>query len=366
MPVWPFIPPVSASPACMLLFAVGWHLVHGSVDRRLERVLRYVSPIMENENKPVFEYLRLSVTDRCNLRCVYCMPAEGVPKMSHDQVLTYEEMIEIVRACAAEGVHRVRITGGEPLVRKGLCGFIASLGGIPEIDDISLTTNGILLPGFAADLRNAGIRRINISLDSLKAERYARITRGGDIGRVMAGIDAAIMAGLNPVKLNVVMMPGENDDEIEAFGRLACRLPVHVRFIERMPFASGERGSTGFIAQEEVIERLTRAGLRLIPVEEPLGGGPANIFRIEGEAGFIGFISSRSHPFCTRCTRLRLTVSGKLLPCLDSTDGIDVRGLGHNAIIEAVRTLARQKRAAKKSCARFVDAPCISLSDIGG
>jgi len=321
---------------------------------------------MENLNKPVFEYLRLSVTDRCNLRCIYCMPAGGVPKLSHEQVLRYEEMLGIVRACTAEGVHRIRITGGEPLVRKGLCGFIASLCNIPGIDDISLTTNGILLPDFAVDLRKAGIRRINVSLDSLDPDRYERITRGGDISRVMAGIETAIAAGLTPVKINVVMMPGENDDEIEAFGRLACRLPVHVRFIERMPFADGNQGSAGFIAQETVIGRLSRAGLRLVPVDETLGGGPADSFRIEGEAGFIGFISSRSHPFCARCTRLRLTVSGKLLPCLDSTDGIDVRGLDHSSIVTAIRKLGEQKRAAKKSCARFVDAPCISLSDIGG
>ncbi|HQG29284.1 MAG TPA: radical SAM protein, partial [Candidatus Ozemobacteraceae bacterium] len=172
---------------------------------------------MNAMGKTGFEYLRLSVTDRCNLRCVYCMPPEGIPKLDHEQILRYEEMLAIVRACVSEGVHRVRITGGEPLVRKGLCGFIESLARIAGIDDISLTTNGILLADFARDLRSSGVARVNISLDSLRADRYATITRGGDVDRVMAGIEAAIAAGLAPVKINTVMIPGQNDDEIEAF-----------------------------------------------------------------------------------------------------------------------------------------------------
>ncbi|HOY68506.1 MAG TPA: GTP 3',8-cyclase MoaA [Candidatus Ozemobacteraceae bacterium] len=321
---------------------------------------------MERSDRPVFEYLRLSVTDRCNLRCVYCMPAEGLPKLTHDQVLRYEEMLGIVRACAAEGVHRVRLTGGEPLVRKGLCGFVTSLAAIPGIDDISLTTNGILLPGMAKPLREAGVSRVNISLDSLQSDRYAAITRGGDIRLVLDGIRAAIEAGLAPVKINVVLIPGRNDDEIEEFGRLACRLPVHVRFIERMPFATDDANTASYISQDTIMDRLDRAGIRLAASEAPSGGGPADTFRIDGEAGFIGFISSRSHPFCSRCTRLRLTVGGTLLPCLDSRDGIDVRGLDHNSIRSAIHELAKRKRAAHKACARFLDAPCVSLSDIGG
>ncbi len=316
--------------------------------------------------KPVFEYLRLSVTDRCNLRCVYCMPPEGIPKLSHEQILRYEEMLAIVRSCVSEGVHRVRITGGEPLVRKGLCGFIESLAHIGGIDDISLTTNGILLANFARDLRAAGVARVNISLDSLEADRYAAITRGGDVRLVMAGIEAAIAAGLAPVKINTVMIPGQNDDEVEAFGKLACRLPVHVRFIERMPFASGDTDTVSYISQDTIVDRLTRSGLTLDPAVQDLGGGPSENFRIRGEAGYIGFISSRSHPFCSRCTRLRLTVSGKLLPCLDSSDGVDVRGLDHDAVVRIIRDLAVLKHARHKSCAQFLGARCVSLSDIGG
>lgn len=325
-----------------------------------------MNPAMNPAKKPVFEYLRLSVTDRCNLRCVYCMPPEGVPKLAHDQILRYEEMLAIVRACVSEGVHRVRITGGEPLVRKGLCGFIESLAHIQGIDDISLTTNGILLAEFAHDLRAAGVARVNISLDSLQTDRYANITRGGDIRRVMAGIEAAIGAGLSPVKINTVMIPGQNDDEVEAFGELACRLPVHVRFIERMPFAVGAREPAEYISQDTILERLAKAGIRLEQVAEILGGGPSDNYRILGKAGFIGFISSRSHPFCARCTRLRLTVSGKLLPCLDSSEGVEVRGLDHESIVLAIRDLAAHKHARHKSCAQFLGAPCVSLSDIGG
>lgn len=316
--------------------------------------------------KPVFEYLRLSVTDRCNLRCIYCMPPEGIPKLSHDQILRYEEMLSIVRSCVSEGVHRIRITGGEPLVRKGLCGFIESLSRIEGIDDISLTTNGILLADVAHDLRAAGVARVNISLDSLRADRYAAITRGGDVTLVMAGIETAIAAGLAPVKINTVMIPGQNDDEIEAFGKLACHLPVHVRFIERMPFAAGTRDIIPYISQNTIIDRLSAAGIILDPAEQDFGGGPSENFRIRGKAGYIGFISSRSHPFCSRCTRLRLTVGGKLLPCLDSNDGIDARGLDHDSLVRVLRDLATFKHARHKSCAQFHGARCVSLSDIGG
>ncbi|OQA07444.1 MAG: Cyclic pyranopterin monophosphate synthase [bacterium ADurb.Bin374] len=321
---------------------------------------------MNAMEKPVFEYLRLSVTDRCNLRCVYCMPPEGIPKLSHEQIMRYEEMLAIVRSCVSEGVHRIRITGGEPLVRKGLCDFIESLAQIPGIDDISLTTNGILLADFARNLRAAGVARVNISLDSLQADRYAAITRGGDITRVMAGIEAAIAAGLAPVKINTVMIPGRNDDEVEAFGKLACRLPVHVRFIERMPFAAGSSDAIAYISQDMIVDRLAGAGITLDPAEQDFGGGPSENFSIRGEAGHIGFISSRSHPFCSRCTRLRLTVSGKLLPCLDSSEGVEVRGLDHDALVRVLRDLAIRKHARHKTCAQFLGARCVSLSDIGG
>ena len=318
---------------------------------------------LPGDPRPVFEYLRISITDRCNLRCVYCMPEQGIPKMAHTDILRYEEIVAIARAAVAEGVFRIRLTGGEPLVRKGVAGLIASLRAIAGVRDLALTTNGILLAGQAAALRKAGLSRVNISLDSLQAERYAAITRGGDLNAVMAGIDACLETGLTPVKVNVVIVPGTNDDEIADFAELARVRPLEVRFIERMPFSHGE--GKGFLSQRQILDRLQPA-FSLVPVPSPSGGGPAEVFAIDGGAGRLGFISSRTNPFCRTCNRLRLTASGVLMPCLDSPYGIDVRGMSDPGLRETLCRLAREKGSSDKRCAEFATAGCRSLSDIGG
>ncbi|NLI75699.1 MAG: GTP 3',8-cyclase MoaA [Candidatus Riflebacteria bacterium] len=318
---------------------------------------------MEASSRPVFEYLRLSITDRCNLRCVYCMPPEGVPKVAHAQILRYETILAVVEAAIAEGVHRVRVTGGEPLVRKGVVELVRQLAGFPRIDDLSLTTNGVLLARLAAPLREAGLHRVNVSLDSLRPERFTRITRLGRIEEVLAGIEAAIRCGLAPVKINVVIIPGENDDEIEDFGRFAQERAVDVRFIERMPFQAA--AAAPFVPQEAVLDRLSRF-LTLAADDTRNGGGPAQVFRIVNGRGRIGFISSRTHPFCQSCNRLRLTATGVLLPCLDSREGFPVENLGQEQLRTLIRDLGARKRATGKPCARFEGARCVSLSDIGG
>jgi GTP 3',8-cyclase len=321
--------------------------------------------IMNASAAPFFEYLRVSITDRCNLRCIYCMPAEGVEKLSHGNILRYEEILTVIRAAVAEGVFRVRITGGEPLVRRGVTGFLADVAATPGVRDLSLTTNGILLADMAVGLRQAGLRRINVSLDSLRPDRYAAITRGGDLERVLAGIQAATLAGLAPVKVNVVLMPGHNEDEVEEFARFAHREQVHVRFIEHMPFMETPE-SAGFVSQDDVLARI-QAVLPVVPSAARSGGGPAEEYQfVAGSTGRIGFISPRTHPYCARCTRLRLTASGLVLPCLDSPTGRSVRDLEEGPIREIIRELASAKRSAAKPCAGFDGARCISLSDIGG
>jgi len=270
------------------------------------------------------QYLRISVTDRCNLRCVYCMPPEGIAWQPHTSILTYEEIAAVVRAAAAHGIRQVRLTGGEPLIRKGLERLVEMLAAIPGIEDIALTTNGWLLAGQAARLASAGLRRVNISLDTLRPERYTRITRGGSIERVWEGIQAAEDCGLEPVKINVVAARGLNDDELEDMAALALRHPWHVRFIELMPMQNQRRWgddlpdpASAFIGVNEILARL--AHLHPEPVEDTIGLGPAREYRLPGAPGRIGLISPLSdHQFCRRCNRLRLTADGSLRPCLMS------------------------------------------------
>lgn len=321
-------------------------------------------PSIMNASPVPFEYLRISVTDRCNLRCVYCMPVTGVPKKVHTEILRYEELLRIARIAISEGVFRVRVTGGEPLVRKGIAGFLGMLAEIPGLRDLSMTTNAVRLGAMAAELKTAGLQRVNISLDSLIPERYEQITRGGRLADVLTGIDAALEAGLNPVKVNVVLVPGMNDDEIPAFARFAAARPIQLRFIERMPFAVGE-DQASFISQEQ-LQKTLQSWFHLIPAAIGVGGGPAELFRIESGAGFIGFISPRTRPFCRSCTRLRLTATGKLMACLDQMQGVMVRDLPEEQIREVIRRLGREKRAGGKSCAGFLHTTCASLSDIGG
>lgn len=267
------------------------------------------------------EYLRISVTDRCNLRCVYCMPPAGVEKLGHEKIMNFEEIAEVVRVAAQMGVRAVRLTGGEPLVRKELPRLVRMIAQTPGIEDISLTTNGILLADLAAPLAEAGLKRVNVSLDTLDAEKFTRITRVGSIENVWRGIAAAEKAGLAPMKINVVAMRGVNDDELMDMALLAKEHTWTVRFIELMPVMNQAPWGVGFPEPENAyisIQEMLRVlePLRLEPLPRKVGLGPAREFAIPDGLGKIGFISPVGEHFCAECNRLRLTSDGNLRPCL--------------------------------------------------
>jgi len=269
-------------------------------------------------------YLRISVTDRCNLHCIYCMPDDGVCLMSHSDLLTYEEICTVVRAAAQVGISKVRITGGEPLVRSGLSQLVRMLAQIDAIDDISLTTNGILLSRYAAELKSAGLRRVNVSLDTLKPDKFKFITRGSNIGAVLHGIEAARSAGLNPVKINMVVMAGINDDELLDFAAKTIADGWHVRFIELMPVTGEDITNQQLVPVREMRKRLELLG-ELEPCLHSIGNGPAKYFRFPHATGSIGFITPVSEHFCFQCNRLRLTADGKLRPCLLAENEVDLK-----------------------------------------
>ena len=275
--------------------------------------------------KRKINYLRISVTDRCNLRCRYCMPEEGIPLISHQDILTYEEILRIVRVFATEGISKVRLTGGEPLVRKGIVDFIARLSQIKEIKDLSLTTNGLLLKDLVEVLKQAGLIRVNISLDSLRKDRFFEITRRDGFGQVWAGIEEALRVGLSPIKINMVAIKGLNDDEIDSFAKLTLDLPLTIRFIEYMPSGNGEEWKeTDILTIPQIQSRLEKVG-ELIPIPSDQWDGPAKRFRYKGARGEIGLIGAVSSHFCGDCNRLRLTPDGKIRTCLFSDDEVDVR-----------------------------------------
>jgi cyclic pyranopterin phosphate synthase len=262
-------------------------------------------------------YLRISVTDKCNLRCVYCMPLHGLDWLKRDELLSYEEIASIVRTMAGMGLRRVRITGGEPLVRKDLPDLIGMISAIPEIEDLSLSTNAVLLADHAEALKKAGLQRVNISLDSLQAERADAIARRpGSFEKIMEGFRAAEEMDFGPIKVNVVLMKDHNDDEIEELAEMTRLRPWHVRFIEVMPTGSNlDLSANNFFSCQEALRRL-RLVDSLEPAEGPTGNGPATYFRFPGAKGSIGVITPMSHNFCDRCNRMRLTASGQLRPCL--------------------------------------------------
>ena len=266
------------------------------------------------------EYLRISVTDKCNLRCVYCMPEEGLPWLRRGEILSYEEIARIVRVMADMGLRRLRLTGGEPLVRKDLPRLVDLLAAVPGIEDIALSTNAVLLAPVAERLRSAGISRVNISLDSLRPGRADAIARRpGTLVRVLQGLDAAHAVGFDPIKINVVLMRGQNDDEVADFAELSRRRPLHVRFIEVMPTESNlELSTANFLSCDEALERVAEVDA-LEPVLGPPGNGPATYFSFPGAQGTIGVITPMSHNFCSRCNRMRLTADGQLRPCLFGT-----------------------------------------------
>ena len=271
-------------------------------------------------------YLRISVTDKCNLRCTYCMPVEGLDWIPKPELLAYEEIAEIVRQMAEMGLERVRITGGEPLVRRDLPALATLLARLPGIDDVSLSTNAVLLDEFAGPLREAGVGRVNISLDTLRIDRFPEIARrpARFFEATMRGIEAAERVGFDPIKINCVMLRGMNDDEFEEFARITRSRPWHVRFIELMPVGDNLHRTDRFISAEEMLGRLRGIG-RLEPCPGPPGNGPARYFRFAGAPGTVGVITPLSHNYCDRCNRMRLTASGMLRTCLFGDHEVDVK-----------------------------------------
>ena len=303
-------------------------------------------------SRPI-SYLRLSLTDRCNLRCMYCVTEDEskgcLSKLGHDDLLTYEELLRVVRVAVAMGITKVRLTGGEPLVRRNVLGFIRDLTKIPQLDDIRITTNGVLLERYGRELYETGVTKVNISLDSLRRERVAEITGADCFDQVWRGIETVLALGFSPVKLNMVAMRQINDDEILDFARLSQRLPLQIRFIEFMPIGASSRWNADtYISTDEIMARISTLG-ELIPLQKGRNDGPAQVFRLGADAvGSLGFISPLSHHFCDRCNRLRLTSAGTLRSCLLHDEEIDLRSVlraqGSDASIrEALLAAIRNK-----------------------
>jgi cyclic pyranopterin phosphate synthase len=285
-------------------------------------------PCLDAYNRPI-SYLRISVTDRCNLRCIYCMPPEGVTWRPHAEILRYEEIETVVRAATELEITKVRLTGGEPLVRPGIVDLVRMIARVPGIDDLAMTTNGILLPRYAAALAGAGLQRVNVSLDTLRPERFRRITRRGRLEDALAGIEAARRAGLEPIKINTVVIRGMNDDEVVDLARKTMEAGWNIRFIEVMPVGNGVLADGGWrervVTGGEVRRRIEAALGELEPAKVSAGNGPARYYRLPGARGTLGFITPISEHFCYRCNRLRLTADGQLRPCLLSDQEIDLR-----------------------------------------
>jgi len=306
------------------------------------------------------DYLRVSVTDRCNYRCKYCMGEDGVDKREHRDILSYEEIAEIARAAADCGVTKLRLTGGEPLVRRGLPDLCRQLREIPGLRELAITTNGSLLGAYAAELRAAGVDRLNVSLDTLDPEKFRAVTRCGELSEAIGGLRAADEAGFTGTKLNTVLIGGFNEDEIPAFVALTRDRPYSVRFIELMPMGACAAWPEGrFVSADEVP--------RAVPALEPAGtDGVAELWRVPGWAGTVGLIRPMSRAFCARCSRLRLTADGKLKPCLHSDEEIPVRGLHGEALTAAIREAAAQKPERHHLCEEHRSETGRNMNEIGG
>lgn len=285
-------------------------------------------------------YLRISLTDRCNLRCRYCMPEEGVTNLGHNKILSLEEMARLVKIASGIGIRKIRLTGGEPLVRKNIAQLIHYISSLPEIDDIAITTNGVLFDRMAEKLKDAGLNRVNISLDTLNAEKFKYITRRDHFSDVKQAIYQALELEMHPVKINTVVMKGFNDDEILDFAELACKYPLHIRFIEFMPI-----GDLLFFQKDRMLDTGTMKSMieekyTLLPGKQIKGNGPAKYFMLEGGQGSIGFISPMSNHFCGECNRIRLTAEGGLRGCLYDRREINLRdALRNNASDEELQEL---------------------------
>ena len=273
-------------------------------------------------------YLRISLTDKCNLRCRYCMPEEGVCRRQHHEMMNEDEVVTAVQVAASLGIHKIRLTGGEPLVKKNIVSICRRVAEVEGVREVCLTTNGLLLHQLAKELREAGVKRLNLSLDTLDPEKYAYITRIGKLEQFRAGLEAALDAGFDKVKINAVLIGGFNDDEIEALAGLTMEYPVDMRFIELMPIQDhDEFGESAYVPYSRVLEKLPQA----LPVEKD--GGVAKLYRLPGAKGNIGLISPISAHFCGECNRIRLTADGKLKPCLHSAEEYSIKGLDQNGMM---------------------------------
>lgn len=320
------------------------------------------------------DYLRISVTDRCNLRCQYCMGEDGIEQMSHGDILSFEDIIRVVEAGAELGISKIRITGGEPLVRKGIVNLVGRIAAVPGITDLAMTTNGILLGRYAAGLKQAGLKRVNISLDTLKPELFRQITRCGVLDAVLNGIDAALENNLEPVKLNVVLMKGVNEGEVLDFLSLTIEKPLHIRFIEYMPIGDHDCGYRDhYLPLSYIEETAEKAGLHLTPLPLPGGAGPAESYTLDEARGSVGLIHPISKHFCNTCNRLRLTAEGNLKACLYWQDEISVRPVLNDKkalqdLIQEVLTSkqAEHQMAADGACGSVKPGSMRGMSKTGG
>jgi len=281
--------------------------------------------VLEDSYHRCIDYLRISITDMCNLRCIYCRPWKEIGKKSHQEILRYEEIIRLTSLMAQLGIKRIRVTGGEPLIKKDVLPLIEKLTKIELIEEVSLTTNATKLAHFAGQLKKAGINRINISLDSLNKDRYARITGGGNLNDVLIGIEEALRVGLAPLKINMVVMKGINDDELKEFALLTLNKHLQVRFIEFMPICQQKISWAERYLPTDVLKERLASFFGLIPTNGLPGNGPAEYYQIIGASGKIGFISPMSNHFCSKCNRIRLTPDGHLRLCLGKELEFDLK-----------------------------------------
>ncbi len=282
--------------------------------------------IMMDNFERTITYMRISITDRCNLRCTYCMPAWGFEWMNREDLLTYDEINRLVRVAARRGLYKVRVTGGEPLVRDGVVDCVAGLAAIEGIKEIALTTNAVLLKKYAEPLKKAGLQRVNISLDSLDPKKFEEVTRGHVFWKVWEGLEEAERVGFNPVKINVVLQKDVNDMEAVDFAKMTLDKPYHIRFIEYMPVSDYEDWKSKYVPIATIKERITKELGELQPIVRSESAGPAKNFRLEGAKGVVGFITAISdNHFCEKCNRVRLTADGRIRPCLFSAIEVDFR-----------------------------------------
>lgn len=304
------------------------------------------------------DYLRISVTDRCNLRCSYCMP-EGIEKVSHEAIMRNEEIINIVKEASLIGIKKIRITGGEPLVRKGIVDLIKDISNVEGIEEVAMTTNGLLLKGQVGVLKEAGLKRINLSLDTLDAEKFKQLTKAKEMLDYHAVINELIEHGMTPIKLNVVLIKGINSDEIGDFIELADQYDLLIRFIELMPIGHlNFDWESHYISADEVIKNY--------PLVHESNGKNTVYYRVEGKRGRIGFINPISHKFCGDCNRIRLTSDGKLKPCLHTDDEINVRGLTLEEVKQELRRSIKDKPSSHKINEEDYEEITRTMNRIGG